>query len=177
MKKYLLKTISLITCFTIVLLTFIGCGNNSEEEKHPTVETDNLIITYNGTADKNIDMGLYNPNAEGYQFKLKIENKTDKKIEYRVNKIIVNDVTIQLEQIDEVCHGTVGAHEKQGDNVGVIKDRLTDADIDINKIKKIELFMIVAEPDQKKSDGSDYFLGISDENYPLLESPKIVFEF
>lgn len=175
MKNHLLKIVSLITCFTIILLTFIGCGNN-KDEKHPTVETDNLIITYNGSSDKSIGMGLNKPDAEGYQFKLKIENKTDKSIEYKVNKIIVNDVTINLGQIDEVCHGKIGAKEKQSDNVGVIKEKLTDAGIDIDKISRIELFMKIAEPDQKNANGGDFFLGIDAENYPLLESPKIVFE-
>ncbi|WP_028506331.1 hypothetical protein [Ruminococcus sp. FC2018] len=167
----------LLICVVSSLFMLIGCEKSNNNENNPTVETDNLKITYNGHAEKDIGVGIDKPHAAGYKFKLKIENKSDKKIEYYVEKLIVDDVTLELHYMDESCKGKLDPNEKKIDDVGILKEKIENADIDIDKIKKIELYLKVGEQDQKTANGKRFELGVSDPNYPLLEAPKIVFEF
>lgn len=108
-KNYLVTLFCIICC----LLALQNCSDSKSDDKEQSVDTEYLTIGYNGHSEKDIDVGIDKPKAAGYKFKLKIENKSDKKIEYYVEKLIIDDVTFKLEYTDESCKGKIDPNEKK----------------------------------------------------------------
>lgn len=177
MRAKTIRFCALLICVVSCLFMLSGCGDSKIEEKQQTIETDTLKVTYNGYGEEKHGWVLNEPDVDAYKFKLRLENKTDKAISYKADKIIIDGETFDLFGLYNGCYNSIGGNEKKGEQIYIQKEKIEDAGIKVDEIKKIEIFLRVGENDQKRPDGSNYLFGIMDSDYPLLESPKIVFEF